>query len=49
MEKTIYLAICGVILLAGWVSMEHCKAVRHEFYQVWDTIEEMRGENIENS
>lgn len=49
MEKILPLTICGVILLIGWVGMEHYKAVRHEFYQVWDTIGEMRGDNVENS
>ena len=47
MEKILPLAICGVIILIGWVGMEHYKAVRHEFYQVWDSMDEMRGEKEE--
>jgi len=32
--------LCGVLAYFGW---EYYKAIRHEFYQVWDTIDEMRG------
>ena len=24
---------------------DHYEAIRHEFYQVWETIEEMRGDS----
>ena len=49
MEKIFSLALCGVVILMGYIGLEHYKAVRHEFYQVWDTIDEMRGDNIEDS
>ena len=39
MQKLIPLALCGVLFLLG---RDYYKAIRHEFYQVWDTIEEMR-------
>lgn len=44
--KYLSIALCGVLF---WLGREYYKAVRHEFYQVWDTIDEMRGENNENS
>lgn len=40
------LVLCCVLAYFG---REFDKATRHEFYQVWDTIDEMRGENIEDS
>lgn len=41
--KYVSLALCGILFYCVYVGKEHYKAVRHEFYQVWDTIEEMRG------
>lgn len=38
--KYVSLALCVGLLLAG---REYYKAVRHEFYQVWDTISELKG------
>ena len=30
--------------LAAWmIAHDHYEAIRHEFYQVWDSIEELRG------
>ena len=40
MHKYIPIALCIGLLLLG---REYYRAVRHEFYQVWDTIEEMKG------
>ena len=34
-------ALCGIVILIG---RHFYKVVRHEFYQVWDTIGELKGE-----
>ena len=41
MKKYLSLALCGVLFLLG---REYYKAIRHEFYQVWDTIHEIKGD-----
>lgn len=43
MWKTLQImtAVCVIALLA---KPDHFKAIRHEFYQVWDTISEMKDE-----
>ena len=42
--KKVLLGVAVVGLLVSVLSREdHYDAIRHEFYQVWDTIEEMRG------
>ena len=41
--KYLSLALCGAIGFLDWLGRDYYKAVRHEFYQVWDTIDEMRG------
>ena len=42
MEKVLLTA--ALVGLAVWVvANDHYKAIRHEFYQVWDSIEELRG------
>ena len=46
MYKLLPLAVCGVLLLLG---REYYKAVRHELYQVWDTINEMKGAEYETA
>lgn len=34
----------ALIGLAAWVvTRDHYNAIRHEFYQVWDSIDELRG------
>lgn len=38
--KYLSLALCGVLFYLGH---EYYKAVRHEFYQVWDSISELKG------
>ena len=38
--KYLSLVLCGILFYLG---REYYKAVRHEFYQVWDSFEEMRG------
>lgn len=40
--KYLSLALCGVVLLMGYIGREHYKAVQHEFYQVWDSMEEIK-------
>ena len=40
MNKILPLALCGFLLMVG---REYYKAIRHEFYQVWDSMEELRG------
>ena len=43
--KKVLLGIAIAGLVASIVFKEdHYDAIRHEFYQVWDTIEEMRGD-----
>ena len=43
MEKVLLaVAVLGIAALA--VTHDHYKAVRHELYQVWDSIGEMRAE-----
>ena len=32
----------AVIGFAAWIAHDYYKAIRHEFYQVWDSIEEVR-------
>lgn len=39
----------GAFCMLFYFGREYYKAIRHEFYQVWDTIDEMRGDNIEDS
>ena len=41
MQKYLPLALCGVLFYLG---VEYYKAVRHEFYQVWDSMSELKGE-----
>ena len=42
MEKVLFTA--ALAGLAVWfIVNDHYKAIRHEFYQVWDSIEELRG------
>ena len=42
MEKVLLTA--ALVGLAVWVvAHDHYEAIRHEFYQVWDSIEELRG------
>ena len=42
MEKVLFAAaLLGLALYA--IVNNHNDAVRHEFYQVWDSIEELRG------
>ena len=39
--KYLSLALCGILAYLGW---EYYKTVRHELYQVWDTIGEIKGD-----
>ena len=39
--KYLSLVACGILF---WLGREYYKAVRHEFYQVWDDIEKLKGE-----
>ena len=39
--KYLSLVLCGVLAYLGW---EYYKAVRHEFYQVWDSMNELKGD-----
>ena len=39
--KYLSLALCGVLAYLGW---EYYKAIRHELYQVWDSMDELKGE-----
>ena len=41
MQKLIPIAFCGIVLLIG---RRYYKAVRHELYQVWDSMDELKGE-----
>lgn len=36
------LVLIGGLCMLSYFGREYYKAIRHEFYQVWDTIEEMR-------
>ena len=38
--KYLSLALCCVLAFMG---REYYKAVRHEFYQVWDSLEEVKN------
>jgi len=38
--KYLSLAMCGVLF---WLGREYYKAVRHELYQVWDSMNELKG------
>ena len=44
--------VINLLLAAGIIvtllKLDHYKAIRHEFYQVWDTINLMRGVQDEN-
>ena len=40
MQKLIPLALCGIVLLIG---RRYYKAVRHELYKVWDSMDELKG------
>ena len=39
-QKLIPLALCVGVLLLG---REYYKAIRHEFYQVWDSMDELKA------
>lgn len=32
-----------IVAVAALLKPNHYKAIQHEFYQVWDSIDEMRG------
>ena len=42
--------VSGILVLIGGLCMlsyfgrEYYKAIRHELYQVWDSIDELKGE-----
>lgn len=42
--KYLSLLACAALFLLG---REYYKAVRHEFYQVWDSMSELKGANNE--
>lgn len=42
MEKVLFAA--ALAGLAVWfIAHDHYEAIKHELYQVWDSIEELRG------
>ena len=43
------LVLIGGLCMLSYLGREYYKAIRHEFYQVWDDIEKLRGDNSENS
>ena len=43
------LVLIGGFCILSYFGKEYYKAIRHEFYQVWDTISEMKGEKDEAS
>lgn len=40
--KYVSLALCVGLFFLG---REYYRAVRHEFYQVWDSMSELKGDN----
>lgn len=42
--KNVLLGVAIIGLIVSVLTKEdHYDAIRHEFYQVWDTIDELRG------
>lgn len=47
--KYVSLAICGVIAFLAWLGRDYYKAIHNDLVQVWDVINEMKGEENETS
>ena len=44
MKRVLFWAAIAIAFAALLFKDDHYDAIRHEFYQVWDTIDEMRAE-----
>lgn len=42
--KYLSLALCGAIAFLAWLGRSYCKAFHNDMVQVWDVINELRGE-----
>lgn len=42
--KYVSLAICGVMAFLAWLGREYYKAIHNDLVQVWDVINELKGE-----